>query len=176
MILKFFETWRPVAGLEGLYEVSDFGRVRGFKAPRGLRREPRVLTKRTDRNGYQQAHLYKSTRRVAASVHRLVLDAFAGACPPDHEAAHLDGDRQNNRAVNLRWVTHSENIGHKRLHGTDPRGERHPSARLTDVQASEIRARFAAGEGRASLATAFGVTSHHVWQIATGRRRKGGPQ
>lgn len=57
-------------------------------------------------------------------VHRLVLSAFTGPCPPGMECCHNDGDPSNNRPENLRWDTRSSNARDKRVHGTDPNASR----------------------------------------------------
>lgn len=170
------ETWRAVVGFEGRYEVSDQGRVRSLRVQHGkVRREPLILREIT-RNGYRWISLGAAKRQVA--VHRLVLGAFVGPCPPDHETGHLNGIRDDNRLVNLRWITRQENAEHKALHGTllvgdaNParrhperlargdrngarlyperltRGEDHRTAKLTYEQVSEIRRVYVLGRVR----------------------------
>ena len=105
------ETWKPISGYEGCYEVSDLGRVRsldrqshGFRAGRMLKQNIGVG------NGYLYVTLYRKPHKRRANVHTLVLEAFAGPRPDGMEACHNDGDRTNPRLSNLRWGTHSENI------------------------------------------------------------------
>jgi hypothetical protein len=72
-------------------------------------------------------------------VARLVCEAFHGKAPsPQHHAAHLDGDQNNNRATNLAWTTPAENNGHKRAHGTMPLGERVGASKLRREQVLDI--------------------------------------
>lgn len=96
------EEWRPVPGYEGLYEVSNLGRVRGLK--RG-----RILRGRTLPNGYRQVSLWRCNQEVFRYIHRLVLEAFVGPCPEGRETLHGNNDRADNRLCNLRWGTRSEN-------------------------------------------------------------------
>jgi hypothetical protein len=92
-------------------------------------------------------------------VHRLVLEAFIGLRPEGLECCHADGVRTNNRLENLRWDTHASNIADMRRHGTDPSGERHGMAKLTEQDVREIRRRYETGAvSQASLALEFGVT------------------
>ena len=95
--------WREVAGEEGRYEVSDDGRVRSVMkgSPHELKpwgRPPK---------GYLTVKFGHAGKSL--SVHRLVLEAFRGPCPPGHEALHADDNHMNNHLSNLRWGTRSEN-------------------------------------------------------------------
>lgn len=114
------ETWLPVPGYEGIYEVSDLGRVRSLDRIDRCGRQlyGRVLKLRNDKDGYQQFHAGGSPRRILR-VHRLVLLAFTGApAGVSTECLHIDGNPANNRLANLRWGTVSENIADQIRHGT----------------------------------------------------------
>lgn len=113
------EQWRPIQGYEGLYEVSDQGRVRSldrfevFKSgPRqGFRRirRGRVLRTGMDLSGYPQAILSKNARTTCRKVHHLVLEAFVGPRSDGQLTRHLNSDRADARLTNLVWGTHEEN-------------------------------------------------------------------
>lgn len=121
------EEWRAVVGWEGLYEVSDLGRVRSLdrviftrRSLKGTRRlRGKVLAAELNTHGYLQVALCRHGRRVGARVHTLVLEAFEGLRPVDREARHADNDRANARRVNLSWGTHSENMLDQIRHGTN---------------------------------------------------------
>lgn len=69
--------------------------------------------------GYQLVSLSRADRsKRSVSVHRLVLEAFVGACPPGCETRHLDGNSINNRLENLAYGTHAENYRDAVAHGT----------------------------------------------------------
>ena len=78
-------------------------------------------------------------------VHRLVLEAFVGACPKGQQCRHLDGNPGNNHLGNLCWGTQKENEEDKIRHGTKILGEMHKRARITDTQAVQIRKMYATG-------------------------------
>jgi len=105
------EIWKPIPGYEGQYEVSDQGRIKSYRR----RKEGQIL-----RPGRMTAgHLSVSLgRRNSQCVHRLVLLAFVGPPPVCHECLHANGDPSDNRLVNLRWGTRSENIADAIKHGT----------------------------------------------------------
>lgn len=114
------EQWLPVPGYEGVYEVSNLGRVRSLdrKDNLGRLRRGRVLKLRTDRDGYLQFHAGGKHRRILR-VHRLVLLAFEGPAPEGaNEALHGDGNPLNNALTNLRWGSRSENAVDAVVHGT----------------------------------------------------------
>jgi hypothetical protein len=100
------ETWKPVVGYEGLYEVSDRGNIRGLYA----RKHKQNLSPAHNRKGYRYVCLHKEGQRKIKKVYRVVAEAFIPN--PYHlpEIDHIDGTRDNDVAWNLRWVTHKQNI------------------------------------------------------------------
>lgn len=117
------ESWRPIAGYEGLYEVSSLGRVRSLdrhvEVPctrwGGTMLRPirgRVLRPFTDCNNYHTLSLCVAGKRWAASVHRLVAEAFCNKPDDCDEVNHRDGMKQNNDFNNLEWTTHQANVAH----------------------------------------------------------------
>lgn len=163
------EEWRSVLGYEGFYEASDHGRVRSVdrtvptKRQRAQALRGRMLRINVSDRGRPWVELSRDATRRAFFVHRLVLEAFVGLRPEGLECCHEDGDRANNRLGNLRWDTHASNMADMRRHGTDPRGERHGMAKLTEHDVREIRRRYAVGGvSQASLGREFGVTQRSV--------------
>jgi hypothetical protein len=114
------ENWRAVVGYEGIYEVSDLGRVRSLNrvTSHGHRRAGRVMRPVVAPRGYVLVNLWRENRSRMWLVHRLVLTAFVGEAPPETEGRHLDGDSGNNALTNLMWGTHSENQYDQVTHGT----------------------------------------------------------
>ena len=103
------EEWRAVVGYEGLYEVSDIGNVRSLIFRNGVTRRPypipKTLKLRPHPDGYFTVQLARDNAHRHYNVHRLVLEAFVGQCPPGMQAAHENGDPADNRPANLElWV------------------------------------------------------------------------
>jgi hypothetical protein len=126
------ETWRDIPGYPG-YQVSNLGRVRSLdrviQAQRrnGIKNvtlKGRLLKPRPLPNGYLRASLGAGSDEY---IHRLVLLAFVGECPPGMECAHDDGNRANNRLANLAWKTPTANNADKRRHGTVMIGDKNPA-------------------------------------------------
>ncbi len=128
------EEWRTLPGYEGIYEVSCHGNVRSLPRVdmRGHRVRARLLSQWTHPSGHKIVKLSKNGSYRLGKVHRLVLLAFVGPPPPDHEALHGDGDPGNNRIENLSWGTRSDNHYDRVRHGTHPMAikthcpQRHP--------------------------------------------------
>jgi len=98
------EEWRDIEGYEGLYQVSNYGRVRSFH------RGDSLLLLNTDRYGYPLAGLCKNGKRVSAKVHRLVAKAFIDNPNNSPCVNHKDENPLNNHIDNLEWCTQAYNI------------------------------------------------------------------
>ena len=161
------EKWAAIAGFEGLYEVSDRGSIRSLDRvsliPRKVKGRP--LKPSLNGAGYLSVCLYKDGIGQPCRVHSLVIAAFVAPV----ECGHNNGDRLDNRADNLRWVTKSENQLDRARHGTDCRGERHPAAKLTRAEVIGIRYLLKLGTKQRLIAEKFGVSTGHV--AAIGRRK-----
>jgi predicted chitinase len=157
------ERWLPVPDFEGLYEVSDLGRVRSLYTGRFLALSPHTA-------GYLMVHLYRNGERTAKTLHRTVLEAFVGPRPPKMEVRHLNGNRKDCRLANICYGTKAENEADKLGHGTRLRGEAMPMTKLTADAVRAIRARR--GERQEDLAAEFGCTFSNVSAIQLGKSWK----
>ncbi|WNT43856.1 HNH homing endonuclease [Lactococcus phage PMBT68] len=106
------EIWKDIIGYEGLYQVSNLGRVKG-KRMKGLY---------TDKDGYYHVNLYKNGKMTNTFVHRLVALNFIDNPENKAQVNHIDENKSNNAVSNLNWMTNKENInwgtGIKRAHKT----------------------------------------------------------
>lgn len=154
---KEFESWRGIPGFAG-YEASSHGRIRNV--------DGKLIQQQLNDHeqiGRYTVSIYKYGNQTTQFVHRLVLLAFAGPPREGEEACHRNGNKIDNRSVNLRWGTRSENQREKVRHGS-----RGGPAKLTTEQAAEIRHRRAGGETQQSIADAFGVSRSLVSMIESG--------
>lgn len=133
------EIWKAVRDYEGLYEVSNLGRVRSLDRKEEVRlRRGRIYVRcvvrglmrvRFGRSHYPVITLSSRGRRRTFYVHRLVAAAFVPNPKRLPCVNHLDGSRCNNRPENLEWCTHKQNIRHAiRIgHIGGAKGEKHPN-------------------------------------------------
>jgi hypothetical protein len=174
------EVWKDVVGYEGFYEVSSAGAIRSTSrtvqnstSPGDFRRhEARVLKPWLTVHGYPCVSLsmYGVVKRF--TVHKLVAAAFIGPRPPRMEVCHLDGNRANPAAANLRYDTRSNNHADKVGHGTHRRGERHPLARLTARDVEEIRKDT---RPQHIIGAQYGVRQGQISRIKSGTRWRMAP-
>lgn len=172
------EEWRPVVGFEGLYEVSDLGRVRSLDREITCRNRwgstlsyvlpGKVLRPGPAGKGYLKVTLHRDGPHYRY-VHRLVLEAFVGLCPDGMEGCHNLGDRKDNRLSNLRYDTPTENQRDRTAHGKDQLGERNTQAKLTAAEVRQIRG-LATVASCGSLAERFGVRASHIARIVRRER------
>lgn len=118
------EQWRPVVGWEGLYEVSDHGRVRSLERVVQFgcqqRTAPsRILKPGQNVHGVPFVNLSGGGKRHIRSVHTLVLEAFVGPRTPGYHGCHWNDVKTDNRVENLRWDTASANARDKIRNGHD---------------------------------------------------------
>lgn len=126
-------SWKKIKGYESFYEVSDGGEIRSSY------RTKKVLKNNPNGTGYLYVVLCLNGVKKLHYVHRLVLSAFVGSPKKGFQAAHLDGNRSNNKLSNLRWLTPSENNLQKKLHGTWQGGENHGNTYFKNKDVLRIR-------------------------------------
>lgn len=161
------EVWRPVSGYENRYEVSNEGRVKSLPS----RQRGRVLKPGKQSKGYLVVVLYDGSspkQPKSFTVHALVAAAFLDPPPtPDHQVNHIDGDKDNNRATNLEWVTCQENIQHAFDEGLrqNKLGENSHNARFTPEEVRFIREHAAAYASLVALGRQFGVCARTIRNV-----------
>ncbi len=166
------EIWKPIAGYEGMYEVSSLGRVKSIDRRVRTAFAPRVSRGAVmagcagDERHYANVVLSKGGRSISYMVHRLVLETFVGAPPDDMECRHLNGDRKDNRLANLCWGTRRENMADNVAHGKTTRGSRNGMARLGEDDVRAIRERAKTGDTHEAIARDYGVARTAITRIA----------
>ena len=98
------EIWKDIQGYEGLYRVSNLGRVKSFH-----KAKEHILSPGKDKDGYFQVQLYKNGINKMRKVHRLVAQAFISNPNNLPQINHKDENKQNNNVDNLEWCTNEYN-------------------------------------------------------------------
>ena len=156
------EKWMPVPGFTN-YMVSDLGRVLNLDTKK-------IHVGSVGSHKYRQTSLldHKGQRRFF-TIHKLILISHVG---PSHGrvARHKDGVRSNSILSNLRWGSYQDNADDRLIHGTDCRGVKHPSAKLSEDQVRDIRSRAAEGERHHLLAKEFNVNKVTISRVVNRQR------
>jgi hypothetical protein len=165
------ENWLDVKGYLGVYQVSDYGRIKSLDrfSPHVCGgesfRKGRILKAGKDGHGYLQVCLCFNRDKKTAWIHQLVAQAFLGDRPQDCVINHIDGERTNNRLNNLEYCTRSENCQHAFAMGLNiaVKGSDHYRAKLTELQVLEIcRLYDAGGVTHRELAQRYGVCHRSI--------------
>ena len=109
------ENWKPVVGFEQTYEVSDLGRVRSldrvvWRPTTPFKRKGALLKAQMDGDGYPKVALGRAHQR---RVYRLVAEAFLPNPEALHEVDHINADKTDCRASNLRWCSKKANSAYR---------------------------------------------------------------
>lgn len=128
------EIWRTIPGFSK-YEASSLGRIRG---QRGIKKA------NSFNNGYMRIGLYSSSgAKIMMRVNRIIAITFHGNPPTtEHQAAHIDGNKLNNRADNIEWKTGIENMADRHLHGTTLSGPTHPCSKISHEEVISLRMEY----------------------------------
>lgn len=163
------EEWRPVVGYEGIYVVSNLGRVQAVGKGRFARYRHNMAAT-LDTKGYVRCRLSLPGKgKRECEVHRLVLAAFVGPCPEGMCSRHLNGIRSDCRLENLQYGTPQENMDDRTIHGRTRRGSQAGRAKLTEEQVADIRKAAASGAPLVALARTAGVAPTTIHAIVSGR-------
>lgn len=141
------EIWKDILGFEGLYQISNLGRVKTLKRE-VIRRNGRKTTineiirkPKNHKHNYYMINLIYFKKHKVFMIHRLVAIAFIPNTENKPFVNHKNGIKTDNRVDNLEWCTNGENIKHAHKIGLiiPSRGEQHRRSRFTNEQILEIR-------------------------------------
>lgn len=164
------EIWKDIEGYEGLYQVSDMGRVKSFPRPGTRTMKPRILKLSIEKKGYVKLNLRKNNRVKTVRIHRLVALSFLLNPENKRVVNHVDSDRSNNMLENLEWATQSENIIHGYQHGNIEykNGSMGNGAKLTETDIPAIRSWLSKGWTQKRVAVLFRISESGIGKISRG--------
>lgn len=99
--------WKDIKGYEGLYQISSFGRVKSLNYRKSGKEG--FLSVYTMNTGYPATHLCRDNKEKVVLIHRLIAEHFIPNPENKPEVDHINGNREDFRIENLRWVTSKEN-------------------------------------------------------------------
>ena len=170
---KPMEEWRDVVGYEGLYKVSNKGRIKSIHRSNYGKKGKWKIIKGHKYEGYVKVLFVKKGIQRHHRVHRLELEAFKGPCPPGMEACHGDDIRDNNDLSNLRWGTHCDNMQDKIKNGNHLRGVDAYWNKLREIDVIDIRTFHCLhGISGRTIAKWYGVCHTVICNIYTGKKWK----
>ena len=124
------EIWKDIEGYEGLYQVSNFGKIKSLpkfinnnsKSKKiGYYSKEKILKPFYNPKGYLLIKLFKNNKNYTKKIHRLVAQAFVPNLNNLPQVNHKDGNKQNNKVNNLEWCTNKENQIHAWQHNLQKR-------------------------------------------------------
>lgn len=172
------EIWKDIPGWEGLYQVSDLGRVKslerkvnGYPGTKRISYGRILLPAVRKRDGYVVVCFNRDKYSKMYPMQRLVLLSFVGLCPEGMEACHGPDFRPiNNRLNNLRWDTDRNNQMDRIKSKTDNRGERNGQSKITKNDVIEIKQLHSTNNyTEEQLSNMFGVSKATIYDIVNGR-------
>jgi DNA-binding XRE family transcriptional regulator len=154
------ENWKSIKNYEGLYEVSNLGRVRSLKSDK-------FLIPRLSKKGYHRVGFWKNNKGKDFYIHRLVAIYFIENPNNLEEVNHKDGDKSNNHFSNLEWYSHKENMSHGYKNGLiNNRGSKCATSKLIECDILKIREIYLnSNYTHQSIADKFGVTRECITKI-----------
>ena len=159
------ETWKEISGYEGLYEVSDLGRVKSLKHGR-----EKILKPIKHTNGYLHVNLHKDGKVKSTLVHRLVAKAFIQNPNNLKTVNHKDEVKTNNVASNLEWMSIADNINYG-THNKRSAEKRSKQVQMFDKSTGELLATFPS-TNEAERVT--GIAHQNISSCCNGNRKSAG--
>lgn len=166
------EIWKSLKNYEGLYEISNLGRIMSL-SKRGSAIKKIRKTGLDVSTGYLNVMLRKDNKPLTKRVHRLVAEHFVPNPENKPIVNHKDGNKRNANADNLKWCTYSENTKHSFKLGLQRKvfGNNNYITKIKDENVLEIKKLINIGKSNKEIAKIFGVNPSQISRIKTGTRR-----
>lgn len=163
------EIWKSISEYEGMYDVSNLGRIRSHK----YINSPRTMANKKDPNGYESIVLCKYGTRNQQRIHRLVAFEFLPNPNNYPVVNHKNGIRNDNRAENLEWCTQSQNLIHSRdvlgykRKGESSQGSKNGRALVSEEQVLAMRKDRELGKSNIEISNCYKISPSTLSKILT---------
>lgn len=160
---------KPIPDYPG-YDAGSDGHIYSRKTHSGIANsvQKRLKSGLQGNKKYRIVILRQNGKSRTRTIHKLICTAFHGTPRPKLTASHIDGNRMNNRPLNLCWETQSANCKRKVKHGTDDSGHKNTRAMFTTRHIRAIRKRCASGETEKDIAKDYGCAQQTISKIKIG--------
>lgn len=153
---------KEIKNYEGLYTISKNGVIRSLYTGK-------IIKQYLNRYGYYHVRLYKNKIPKNYTVHRLVAETFIPNIHNAESVNHIDGNKTNNKAENLEWVSSNENFRKACLAGLIPKGCLNGNSIFNEEQVRFIRDAYKSGYSERRLARVFNTTHDIIDNIVSGK-------
>lgn len=186
--IKAEEIWKDIKGYEGLYQVSNFGRIKSLERVTKYRNSKRVLREKIKgdfigKRGYKRVELTKDGISKKYNLHRIVASSFISNPYNKKEVNHINGIKTDNRVENLEWCTSQENTMHAIKMGLQKNSDKQRKtvgeyARKNKVkkivQLTKDGKYIKTWESAVAVERKVGIKSKSISQCVTGRSKTAG--
>jgi len=169
------ELWKDIKGFEGLYQISNTGKVKSLPKKCGTTYKGETIRKLSQtKDGYLKVRLIGNGKDITTRIHRLVAIAFIPNPLNKDTVNHIDGNKHNNNVENLEWSTRTEQLNHAYSLGLKKidKGENNIQAKLTNAQVKEIKTLYKKGSrkfGSVKLALKYNVSHRTILNIVNNK-------
>lgn len=174
------ETWRDIKEYEGLYQVSNLGKIKSLNKywkvnnyNNIINKKEKIIKQNLDHKNYLFVHLWKNGKSKNFKVHRLVAQTFIPNPENKLTVNHKDGNKSNNSVENLEWCTQSENVIHAYKKGLAKRrtGKMNKNSKIVYQIDKETKKIINIFYGTTEASRITGIPQSNIWRCCAGKQK-----
>lgn len=161
------EIWKDVKGYEGLYQVSNLGRVKSLKSGK-----EKIMVGGFTLSGYHCVTLLKNKTQKTRTTHRMVAESFIENNFSYSCVNHKNGIKGDNRVENIEWCSHKQNSNHAVKFGFIKSGEKSYMCKTKEETIKKIFVLKNQGFSRKEILNALNISIHIYKDVISGKTWK----